>query len=118
MNRLKSKDINSKRRANRVRSIIKGTAERPRLTIFISNQHVSAQVIDDDKGSTLTSVTTVGQAKIAPNLTERAKWVGTEIAKSAKSKKIKKVVLDRGPRLYHGRIKALALAAREEGLEF
>jgi large subunit ribosomal protein L18 len=118
MNRLKSKEQNAMRRANRVRSTIKGTAIRPRLTVFISNQHVSAQVIDDDKNSTLVSATSVGQAKLAANLTEKAKWVGTEVAKSAKTKKIKKIVLDRGPRLYHGRIKALADAARTEGLEF
>jgi len=106
------------RRAWRVRSKISGTADVPRLRINISNRHVSAQLIDDDNQATLVASTTVGKQSVKGNLTEKAKWVGADIAKQAATKKIKKVVFDRGYRLYHGRIKALADVARENGLEF
>ena len=104
-------------RAARTRAKIHGTAERPRLSVHFSNLHIVAQVIDDDKGETLAYATTVG-AKIAGTKTERAASVGTEIAKKAKSKGIKKVVFDRGEKIYAGRMHALAEAARKEGLEF
>ena len=96
-------------RANRTRAKIHGTAERPRLSVNISNMHVIAQVIDDDKGVTLAYATTVG-SKQKGSKTELATYVGTEIAKKAKKA--------RGSRLYAGRMKALADAARKEGLEF
>ena len=104
-------------RKNRTRAKIHGTADRPRLTVKISNQHVIAQIIDDDKGLTLAYATTVG-TKQKGSKTELAAYVGTEIAKKAKTAKIQQVVFDRGARLYAGRMSALADAARKEGLEF
>ncbi len=104
-------------RANRTRAKIHGTAERPRLSVHISNQHVIAQIIDDDKGATLAYATTVG-SKITGNMTEKAAKIGEQIAKEAKKAKVKKVVFDRGSKLYAGRLSALADAARKEGLEF
>lgn len=104
-------------RKNRTRAKINGTADRPRLSVHISNKHIIAQIIDDEKAVTLAFVTTVG-SKQKGTKTELATWVGAEIAKKAKAKKIKKVVFDRGARLYAGRLSALADAARKEGLEF
>ena len=118
MNGLKKKLHNLKLRKNRVRAKISGTTERPRLSARISNMHVSAQIIDDTTHQTLVAVTTVGQKSVTGTLTEKAEWVGTEIAKKAKAKKLTAVVFDRGSRQYHGRIKALAEAARAGGLEF
>ncbi len=117
MNNLAHKLLNRNLRKNRVRSTVHGTAERPRLTVTISNLHVSAQLIDDDKAVTLASATTVGK-KISGTKTEKCAAIGTEIAKSAKKKKITKVVFDRNGRQYAGRLSALADAARKEGLEF
>lgn len=117
MNRLISKAKNSFRRQNRVRTVVQGTAERPRLSVYISNKHVSAQVIDDTTNKTLVSASTVGK-KVTGSKTELAVLIGTEVAKKAKAKKIKAVAFDRGPKLYHGRVKALAEAARKEGLDF
>ena len=104
-------------RANRTRSKIHGTAERPRLSVKISNLHITAQIIDDDKGVTLAYATTVGQ-KLSGTKTEKAAKIGEEIAKKAKKAKVTKVVFDRGAKLYAGRLSALADAARKEGLEF
>ena len=104
-------------RANRTRAKIHGTAERPRLSVNISNKHIIAQAIDDDKGATLAYATTVG-SKEKGSKTELAAKIGSEIAKKAKKAKIEKVVFDRGSRLYAGRLSALADAARKEGLEF
>ena len=104
-------------RAKRTRAKIHGTAERPRLAVYFSNQNIIAQVIDDDKKVTLAYATTVG-AKMAGSMTEKAEKIGTEIAKKAKTAKVKKVVFDRGAKLYAGRMSALAEAARKEGLEF
>lgn len=109
---------NRSQRQKRIRARISGTSERPRLSVFISNLHVSAQVIDDTKHLTLAYASTVGQKAATGTMTERAAWVGTEIAKKCKAKKIQRVVLDRNGRLYHGRIEALANAAREAGMEF
>lgn len=109
--------MNKQMRAKRTRAKIHGTAKQPRLSVFISNRHIIAQVIDDDKGTTLTYATTVG-SKLTGSMKEKAAAIGTEIAKNAKAKKIKKVVFDRGSKLYAGRLSALADAARKEGLEF
>ena len=104
-------------RANRTRAKIHGTAERPRLSVHFSNLHITAQIIDDDKNVTLAYATTVG-AKMTVTKTEKAAKIGEEIAKKAKTAKVKKVVFDRGSKLYAGRMSALADAARKEGLEF
>ena len=104
-------------RANRTRAKIHGTADRPRLTVNISNKHVSAQIINDDKGVTLVAASTVG-SKLTGTKTELAAKIGAEIAKKAKKAKISKVVFDRGSLAYAGRMSALADAARKEGLEF
>ncbi len=117
MNRLLKKVKSAKLRSQRVRARVIGTTERPRLAVSISNRHVSAQVIDDSAHKTLAHATTVGQ-KTAGNMTSKAELIGQEIAKKAKAKKISKVVLDRHGRLYHGRVMALAEAARKSGLEF
>ena len=109
--------LNKSLRKNRVRSKISGTAERPRLTVTISNMHISAQIIDDVKQHTLASATTVG-TKQTGTMTEQAAFVGAEIAKKAKKAKINAVVFDRNGRQYAGRLSALADAARKEGLEF
>jgi large subunit ribosomal protein L18 len=104
-------------RANRTRAKIHGTAERPRLSVNFSNLHITAQIIDDDKGVTLAYATTVGQ-KLTGTKTEKAAEIGKQIAAKAKKAKISKVVFDRGSKLYAGRMSALADAARKEGLEF
>jgi large subunit ribosomal protein L18 len=118
MDRIAHKLQNRELRKRRVRATVSGTTERPRLTVSISNLHVSAQIIDDVKQQTLAAATTVGKKKITGTMTEKAALVGTEIAKKAKAAKVTKVVFDRNGRKYHGRIKALADAARENGLEF
>ena len=106
-------------RKGRIRSKINGSSKRPRLSVYISNLHVSAQLIDDENGKTLAYVSTIGQkAQASLNLTDKASWVGAEIAKQAKTAKIKQVVFDRNGKLYHGRVAALATAARTNGLEF
>jgi len=106
----------------RVRKKIYGTAERPRLSVFRSSKHIYAQLIDDEKGITLASASTLDKelrGKIANGgSVEAARQVGELIAKRAKEKGVAKVVFDRGGYLYHGRIQALADAAREGGLEF
>ncbi len=114
---LQKKLLNRRLRKNRVRARVNGTADRPRLTVFISNKHVSAQIIDDTKGITIVSATTVG-TKLAGSMTELAAKVGSDIAKKAKKVKINAVVFDRNGRQYAGRLSALADAARKEGLEF
>lgn len=117
MNRLKSKIATSLRRKARIRKNVIGSADQPRLVVFVSNLHISAQIIDDSKGQTLVAATTIGK-KISGTMTQKAESIGQEIAKKAKTKKITKVVFDRNGKKYHGRIEALAQAARKEGLEF
>jgi large subunit ribosomal protein L18 len=117
MNKLMHKLQNRQLRKRRIRATIVGSAERPRLSVTISNLHVSAQLIDDSTHKTIAAVSTIG-TKQTGTMTEKAEWVGTEIAKKAKTAKIKAIVFDRNGKLYHGRIKALADAARNAGLEF
>ena len=117
MKRLLHKFRNHMLRRNRVRSTVSGTPERPRLSVHVSNRHITAQIIDDTAHKTLVYATSV-TGKTAGSLKEKAEWVGTEIGKKAKTTKIKQVVFDRGGRLYHGRVQALADAARKQGLEF
>ena len=104
------------RRKARIRARISGSTTRPRLVVFRSNQYISAQLIDDTTGKTLLSAHDIKEKK--GTKTEKAQKVGKEIAKHAKTKKIESCVFDRNGYKYHGRIKALAEAAREEGLEF
>lgn len=118
MNRLTHKSTRQHMRKTRVRKSITTDANRPRLSVFISSTNVTAQVIDDTAGKTLVHATSIGSKQAGDTMTEKAAWVGTNVAKKAVKKNIKQVVLDRGGRLYHGRIKALAEAARKEGLEF
>jgi large subunit ribosomal protein L18 len=105
-------------RKARVRASVTGTAERPRLSVYISNLHVHAQIIDDSNKKTLASSTSAVSKEAKGNLSEKAEWVGTDIAKKAKKAKVTAVVFDRNGRKYHGRLKALADAARAGGLEF
>jgi large subunit ribosomal protein L18 len=118
MNLLAKKLHNRRQRKARIRSVVSGSAERPRLSVFVSNQHITAQLIDDTAHKTLAYVSTVGNKAATGTMTEKAVTVGTEIAKQAKAAKIKTVVFDRGGKLYHGRVAALADAARNAGLEF
>lgn len=115
-----SKDIIRRRIHSRIRQKLSGTAERPRLAVFRSLNHIYAQVIDDTAGRTLVSASS--NEKSAPvsgggNIAG-AKEIGKLVASRAREKGISKVVFDRGGYLYHGRVKALADAAREAGLEF
>ena len=107
---------------NRMRNRFSGTAERPRLAVFRSNNHMYAQIIDDTVGNTLVAASTLDKEVKAEltktNNVEAAAYLGTVIAKKALDKGIKTVVFDRGGFLYHGKIQALAEAAREAGLTF
>lgn len=118
MDRLKHKKMTNLRRANRIRQVIKKTSNRPRLSIHISNRNVIAQIIDAQSGKSLVYVTSAAKAGPKGNLTEKATWVGQQIAALAKKAKISQVVLDRGGQKYHGRVAALAEAARAGGMEF
>ena len=103
----------------RIRSRLTGTAERPRLVVFRSNSNMYAQLIDDVKAHTIVAASTVEKELIkAGSNVEGAKLVGQLVAKRAQAKGVKAVVFDRGGYLYHGKIKALADAAREAGLQF
>ena len=118
MNSLIHKIRNEWQRKHRVRATVSGTKERPRLSVYISNKNITAQVIDDEAGKTLAYASTVGAKAAKGSMKERAAWVGDEVAKKAKAAKIKAVVFDRGGHIYHGRVAALADAARNAGLEF
>ncbi|MFY9422954.1 MAG: 50S ribosomal protein L18 [Bacilli bacterium] len=114
----KSRNEARKLRHLRIRQKIKGTSSKPRLNVFRSNTHIYAQVIDDEKGVTLVSASSIElKLKNGSNI-EAAKQVGALVAKRASEKKIENVVFDRGGYLYHGRVKALAEAARAAGLKF
>lgn len=109
---------NRTQRKARIRSVVSGTSERPRLSVFISSRHISAQLIDDTEHKTVAAVSTIGNKAATGTMTEKAAWVGSQIADKAQAAKITAVVFDRGGRQYHGRVEALANAAREKGLEF
>jgi large subunit ribosomal protein L18 len=117
MNQQRIKREKRVRRHNRVRSKVEGQSDRPRLAIFRANQHIYAQVIDDATQKTLASASSM-ELKSKAKKSEVAAEVGTLIAKKAQDAKVKQVVFDRGGYRYHGRVKALAEAAREAGLEF
>ena len=114
-----NRKLERERRHKRVRAKISGTAECPRLCVFRSNSNIYAQIIDDTKGITLASASTLDkEVKTKKSNKEAAKEVGTLVAKRAVEKNIKNVVYDRGGYIYHGIVKELAEAAREAGLEF
>lgn len=117
MNSLKHKIQRKVRRHARVRSAISGNAQRPRLSVFRANQNIYAQVIDDAAKKTLVSASSL-ELKGSGNKTGKSAQVGALIAKKALEKNISEVVFDRGGYKYHGRVKALAEAAREGGLKF
>lgn len=122
MDKAKEKRLARQRRHARVRKRVYGTLERPRLSVFRSLQHIHAQVIDDTQGRTLIAASTL-DAEVrsrlgGKNKTGQAEVVGDIIAQRALAAGIKHVVFDRGGRLYHGRVKALADAARKGGLDF
>lgn len=111
-----------RRRHRRIRRRVHGTGARPRLAVFRSMKHIYAQVIDDDQGHTLAAASTL-DSELADqiqdgNKTAQAKAVGALVAQRARARGVQKVVFDRGGYVYHGRVRALAEAAREAGLEF
>lgn len=116
----KSRNSVRKARHSRVRSKIMGTTERPRLNVYRSNSHIYAQIIDDINGKTLAQASSLDKELNLENGSnaEAAKKVGELVANRAAEANVKVVVFDRGGYLYHGRVKALADAAREAGLEF
>lgn len=118
MAKQKSRNDIRLKRHGRVRNKISGTPECPRLNVFRSNAHIHAQIIDDVNGVTLASASSVNMKLENGSNIAAATAVGTEVAKAAKTKKINNVVFDRGGYVYHGRVKALAEAAREAGLKF
>jgi large subunit ribosomal protein L18 len=116
----KKKQVARERRHHRVRKHVRGTAERPRLAVFRSNKHITVQVIDDVAGRTLAAASTVeGDLRTGPTGNKAAAAaVGRLVAERAQAAGVRKVVFDRGGNLYHGRVAAVADAAREAGLEF
>ena len=119
INKVSRNEVRKARHA-RIREKVVGTASAPRLNVFRSNQNIFAQIIDDEKAVTLVSASSIDKELKLENggNVEAAKQVGALLAKRAKEAKIKKVTFDRGGYLYHGRVQALADAARENGLEF
>jgi large subunit ribosomal protein L18 len=107
-----------KRIHSRIREKLSGTGERPRLNVYRSLNHIYAQVIDDQKGETLASASSMAMKLKTGGNIAAAKEIGKAVAERAVAKGVKRVVFDRGGYLYHGRVKALADAAREAGLEF
>ncbi|MBO4856470.1 MAG: 50S ribosomal protein L18 [Bacilli bacterium] len=114
----KDKNVSRVRRHARVRAKLSGSAEAPRLCVYRSNKNIEAQLIDDVKGVTLVSSSSMALKLENGSNIEAAAKVGKDIAEKALAKKIKKVVFDRSGYIYHGRVKALAEAAREAGLDF
>jgi large subunit ribosomal protein L18 len=115
---LNTKEQGRQRRHRRVRSKISGTAERPRLAVYRSNKGIYAQVIDDGAGRTLAAASTLDKDLSGVKRSEQAVAVGRLVAERAKQAGVRAVVFDRGGYLYHGRVRTLAEAARESGLEF
>lgn len=109
------------RRKRRIRKKVNGSAERPRVSVFRSSKHIYVQAIDDSKGTTLATVSTLStdiKASLDGTKSDDAKAVGVQLAKVLKDKGIESIVFDRNGYLYHGRVKALAEGAREAGLKF
>jgi len=111
-----ARKVNRLKKKIRIRKVVTGTEERPRLCVFRSGKHIYAQIVNDVTGHTMLTVSSLGKDKAAG--IDMAKLVGKEIAKAALSKSISKVVFDRNGFIYHGRVKALADGAREGGLNF
>ena len=107
-----------KRRHERIRKTVCGTARRPRLCVMVSNKHIYAQIVDDENQKTLASVSSSGASSVGRKNAEGAKLIGQRIAAVAREIGVGAVLFDRGGYKYHGRIKALADAAREAGLKF
>jgi large subunit ribosomal protein L18 len=122
INDLKKRNIRRKRRVMRVRKQVRGTAEKPRLSVFKSNKHIFAQLIDDEKGVTLASAGTVTKEFKEKNLGQKSKdaahLVGVKLAEAAKQMNVSSAVFDRGFNKYHGLLASVANAARETGLQF
>ncbi len=124
MGKTNPKVVARQKRKRRFRSRIRGTAERPRLCVYRSNKHIYAQIIDDTTGNTLAAASTLSKEKELTGAPEKtthqaaARWVGALLARKALARNIQKVVFDRNGFLYHGRVRALAEAAREAGLDF
>lgn len=116
MTRLSQVQNSKSRRAHRTRTNIRANGNRPRLSVFISNTNIYAQIIDDETHATLASANSLSIE--SGTMTEKAQKVGIAIAEAGKKAKVTKVIFDRGNKKYHGRVKALAEAAREKGLEF
>lgn len=118
----KVKRFGRKRRHLHIRHKVKGTAERPRVVVFRSNRHIYAQVVNDDEGRVLTGISSLSRAfkesKVKSDKKEHASTVGKLLAEELKKRGITKIVFDRAGYKYHGRIKALAEAVRQQGLEF
>jgi len=103
----------------RIRAKVSGTQARPRLCVSVSLKHMRAQLIDDVNGKTIAGISTESNNELAKkSMTEKAQWLGAQIAELGKKAKVKTVVFDRGGKIYHGRVKAFAEAARKAGLEF
>jgi large subunit ribosomal protein L18 len=116
-----AKDEGRERRKRRIRKKISGSGDRPRVSVFRSSKHIYVQAIDDSKGSTLATVSTLSTGvkdSLEGNKTDEAKAVGAALAKVLKDKGIEQIIFDRNGYLYHGRVKALAEGAREAGLKF
>lgn len=122
MSRALSARMARNRRHRRVRKTVRGTKERPRLSVFRSLKHISAQIIDDDEGHTLVAASTLdAEIRRQPkgrNKTEQAELVGQLLAQRALERGVKQVVFDRGGNKYHGRVRSLAEVVRAGGLEF
>ena len=120
--KINTREVSRLKRKKRIRKKLSGSPERPRLTVFRSDKHIYAQIIDDTVGSTLATVSTLSpeyrELGSLKGKLEAAKRVGDLIARKAKDKGITKVVFDRSGYIYHGRVQALADAARQAGLDF
>jgi large subunit ribosomal protein L18 len=106
------------RRHERIRRVVRGTAARPRMCVHVSNRHIQVQFVDDDKGVTLAAVSTLGATAVGRKSVDGAKEIGRKAAEAAQGKGIAAVVFDRGGFAFHGRVKAIADAARAAGLKF
>ncbi|MEI8328478.1 MAG: 50S ribosomal protein L18 [Chlamydiia bacterium] len=117
-NSIKKRDIQRGRRLLRVRKKVRGSSEKPRMSVFKSNRHLSVQIIDDEKSVTLVSAGTLQEKSLGGKSKESARKLGAMIAELAKKQNIHAVIFDRGYNKYHGVLAELANAARESGLRF